>query len=255
MDDRNNSKNEKREDLIAGRNAVLELLKTDRDIDKIYVRRGERTGSLQVIVATALSRKIPVIEVDGIKLDKMTGGINHQGVAAAAAMVSYSSLEDIFARAESKGEPPFIVIADGIEDPRNLGALIRSAEGAGAHGVIIGKRHAVGLTSVVEKASAGAIEHIPIVKVTNIAQTVDVLKERGIWIFAAEAGGTPYYKVDMKGAAAFVFGSEGEGISRIVLERSDFRISIPMYGVVTSLNVSAAAAVILCEAARQNKGM
>lgn len=255
MDDRNNSKNEKREDLIAGRNAVLELLKTDRDIDKIYVRRGERIGSLQVIVATALSRKIPVIEVDGIKLDKMTGGINHQGVAAAAAMVSYSSLEDIFARAESKGEPPFIVIADGIEDPRNLGALIRSAEGAGAHGVIIGKRHAVGLTSVVEKASAGAIEHIPIVKVTNIAQTVDVLKERGIWIFAAEAGGTPYYKVDMKGAAAFVFGSEGEGISRIVLERSDFRISIPMYGVVTSLNVSAAAAVILCEAARQNKGM
>jgi len=246
---------EKRENLIVGRNAVLELLKSDRDIDKLYVKRGERTGSLRVIVAKAIERRIPVIEVEGAKLDKITGGANHQGVAASAAAVGYSDLEDIFSRANSRGEKPLIVIVDGIEDPRNLGALIRCAEGAGAHGVIIGKRHAVGLTSVVGKASAGAIEHIPIVKFTNIAQTIDELKKRGVWIFAAEAGGTPYYKVDMRGAAAFVFGSEGEGISRLVLERSDFQVSIPMYGVVTSLNVSAAAAVILCEAARQNRDM
>jgi 23S rRNA (guanosine2251-2'-O)-methyltransferase len=246
-------RDERKDDIIAGRNAVLELLKSGRDVDKLYVRRGEHTGSLQVIVATAVSRKIPVIEVDNAKLDRLAGGVNHQGVAASAAAVSYARLEDIFARAQSRKEKPFIAIADGIEDPRNLGALIRSAEGAGAHGVIIGKRHAVGLTGTVAKASAGAVEHIPIVKVTNIAQTIDELKERGVWIFAAEAGGTPYYEVDMRCAAAFVFGSEGEGVSQLVRRRSDFLVSIPMYGLVTSLNVSAAAAVILCEAARQNR--
>lgn len=151
-----------KEDVVSGRNAVLELLKTGRDVDKLYIRRGERSGSLQVIVATALNRKIPVIEVDAAKLDALTGGANHQGVAASAAAVEYAELEDIFAAAEAKGEKPFIVIADGIEDPQNLGALIRCAEGAGAHGVIIGKRRAVGLTGAVEKASAGAVEHIPI---------------------------------------------------------------------------------------------
>jgi rRNA methylase, putative, group 3 len=244
-----------KEDVVSGRNAVLELLKTGRDVDKLYVRRGERSGSLQVIVATAINRKIPVIEVDGSKLDSITGGVNHQGVAASAAAVEYAELEDIFALAESKNEKPFIAVADGIEDPQNLGALIRCAEVAGAHGVIIGKRRAVGLTGVVEKASAGAIEHIPIVKVTNIASTVDELKEKGIWIFAAEAGGTPYYKTNMKGAGAYIFGSEGGGISQLVLKRSDFVVSIPMYGEVTSLNVSAAAAVILCEAARQNRSL
>lgn len=243
-----------REDVVAGRNAVLELLKTGRDVDKLYVRRGERTGSLSVIVATALNRKIPVVEVDGAKLDELTGAANHQGVAASAAAVQYAELDDVFALAESRGEKPFIAIADGIEDPQNLGALIRCAEVAGAHGVIIGKRRAVGLTGAVEKASAGAVEHIPVVKVANITAALDELKTRGVWIFAAEAGGTPYYKADMRGASAFVFGGEGGGISRLVRERSDFLVSIPMYGLVTSLNVSAAAAVILCEAARQNKG-
>lgn len=246
---------EKREDLVIGRNAVLELLKTGREIDKLYVKRGDRVGSIKAIVAIAMSRGIPVIEVDSGRLDKITGCTNHQGVAVLTPVVGYASLEDIFTRADTRSEKPFIVIADGIEDPHNLGALIRSAEGAGAHGVIIGKRHAVGLTGTVGKASAGAVQHIPIVKVTNIAQTIDELKERGIWIFAAEPGGVPYYKADMRGAAAFVFGSEGAGISRLVLEKSDFRVSIPMYGKVTSLNVSAAAAVILCEAARQNRDM
>ncbi len=247
-----------RPDIVAGRNAVLELLKTGRDVDKLYVRRGENPrhgggGSLSVIVATAVERKIPVIEVDGSKLDMLTGGASHQGVAASAPAVEYAELDDVFALAESRGAKPFIVIADGIEDPQNLGALIRCAEVAGAHGVIIGKRRAVGLTGTVEKASAGAVEHIPIVKVTNIAATLDELKKRGLWIFAAEAGGTHYYNTDMRGAGAFVFGSEGGGISRLVREKSDFIVSIPMYGRVTSLNVSAAAAVILCEAARQNQ--
>ena len=238
--------------IVFGRNSVLELLKSGRAIDKLFVRRGDREGSINVIVAESLARGIPVVEVERGKLDALTGG-NHQGVAAMAAVKEYSTLDDLFSIAAERGHKPLIVIADEIEDPHNLGAIIRCAEGAGADGIIIPKRRSTGLTAAVAKASAGAIEHIAIVKVTNIASTIDELKERGVWIYGAEADGSAYYDTRFDSASAIVFGSEGGGISRLVREKCDFIISIPMYGKVNSLNVSCAAAVILSEAARQQR--
>ena len=179
--------------------------------------------------------------------------MNHQGVAAMAAMKDYCSIDDIFKIAGERGEKPFIVVADEIEDPHNLGALIRCAEGAGAHGLIIPKRRSAGLTSVVQKASAGALEHLAIAKVANIASALDELKERNVWVYGAEADGAPVYDTKFDSATAIVVGSEGFGISRLVREKCDFIVSIPMYGRVNSFNVSCAAAVILCEAARQLK--
>jgi len=240
------------ESLIYGRNAVRELLRSGRTIDKIFVQRGEREGSIVVLVAEAVERKIPVIETDKAKLDKMTSFGVHQGVVAMAAEKEYVTVDEILSIARDRGERPLLVIADGITDPTNLGALIRCAEGVGAHGIIIPKRRAVGLTFAVAKASAGAIEHMAIAKVSNIAACVEELKEKGIWIFAAEAGGEPYYKTDFKCPCAIVMGSEGEGVSRLVKERADYITSIPMYGHVNSFNVSTAAAVILAEAARQH---
>lgn len=242
------------EGLVVGRNAVRELLKSGRDIDKIFVQKGEREGSIIVLTAEAASRHIPLVEVDKIKLDKMTGGASHQGIVAMAAEKQYSTIDEILEIARERGEKPFIVISDGITDPYNLGAMIRCAEGAGAHGVIIPKRRAVGLTPAVTKSSAGAIEHMAIAKVSNIAQTIDELKEKGLWVFSAEAGGDAYYDTDFNCAVAIVFGSEGNGVSNIVKEKSDYITSIPMYGHVNSLNVSTAAAVILSEIARQQKG-
>ncbi len=239
--------------LVFGRNSVLELLKTGRTIDKLFVRRGDREGSITMIVAECISRKIPVVEVEKVKLDSMTNGMNHQGVAAIAAMKDYSTIDDILDIAAQKGEKPFIVIADEIEDPHNLGALIRCAEGAGAHGLIIPKRRSAGLTSVVCKASAGAYEHLAIAKVANIASAIDELRERNVWVYGAEAGGVSVYDTKFDSATAVVVGSEGFGISRLVREKCDFMVSIPMYGKVNSFNVSCAAAVILCEAARQLK--
>ncbi len=236
---------------VIGRNAVSELLKSGRDIDKIYIKKGERTGSITVIAAEAIKRGITIVEVEGTKLDKMSGGQPHQGVCASAATKDYSTVDDILEVAKERGEKPFIVIADGIEDPQNLGALIRAAECAGAHGLIIPKRRAVGLTETVGRASAGAIEHLAVAKVTNLAQTVDELKEKGLWIFAAEAGGTAHYDTDMNCPAAIILGSEGFGVSRLLKDKSDFTVSIPMYGKINSLNVSSAGAVILSEAARQ----
>lgn len=240
--------------LVIGRNAVRELLRSGRDIDKLLVQRGNREGSIVVLVAEAVERGIPVVESDKAKLDTMSGFVPHQGVIAMASEKEYCSVEDILNIASERGEHPFIVIADGITDPYNLGALIRCAEGAGAHGLIISKRRAVGLTPLVAKSSTGAIEHLAVAKVANIAGTVRALKEKGIWVYAAEAGGTPYYKTDFKGPCALVFGSEGDGVSRVVIESCDGLTSIPMYGKVNSFNVSTAAAVILCEAARQNRG-
>lgn len=236
--------------VIIGRNAVMELLKSDRTVDKIYVRKGEREGSITVLVARAVEKGIPVVEAELSKLDYMAGGSNHQGVIAMAAMKEYVSVDDILDIAKQKGEKPFIVIADSIEDPHNLGAIIRCAECAGAHGLIIPKRRAVGITPVVYKSSAGAIEHVAIAKVANIATTVEQLKEKGIWIFAAEAGGTPYYETDFDCPCAIILGSEGNGIGKRIKDCSDFIVSIPMYGKVNSLNVSTAASVILCHAAR-----
>ncbi len=241
------------ENIVCGRNSVRELLKSGRSVDKIFVRIGDREGSITVIVAEAIRLGIPVIEVEGQKLDNMTCGAHHQGVAAMAAEKQYVTVEEIVNIARERGEKPLIVIADGIEDPHNLGAMIRCAECAGAHGIILPKRRAVGLTPVVANASAGALEHMAIAKVQNIASTIEELKELGLWIFTAEAGGTPYYETDWNVPAAVVFGSEGEGVSRLVRDRSDFIVSIPMYGQVNSLNVSTAASVILCHAARMQR--
>ncbi len=238
---------------VIGRNAVRELLKSGRDIDKIFVRKGEREGSIVVIIAEARNLGIPVIEVEKAKLDSMSGGINHQGVVAMAAEKEYSSIEDILKIAEERGEVPLIVVADGITDPYNLGTLIRCAEGVGAHGLIIPKRRAAGLSPLVTKASAGAIEYLSIAKVPNIAAALDSLKEKGLWIYAADADGKAYYDTDFSGPCALVFGSEGEGISRIVLEKCDFIVSIPMHGKIESFNVSTAAAVLLSEASRRHR--
>ena len=183
----------------------------------------------------------------------MAGGANHQGIVAIASACEYGTLDDIFEKAESRGELPLIAIADGVTDPQNLGALIRCVDCSGAHGLIIPKRHSSGVTPVVTKSSAGAVEHVTVVRVTNLADTVGALQQRGVWVFAAEAGGTPYYECDFKSPSAIIFGSEGDGVSRLLRERSDFTASIPMYGKVNSLNVSCAAAVLLTEAARQQR--
>ena len=239
--------------LVIGRNAVRELLKSEREIDKLLVQRGEREGSIVVLVAMAVEKGIPVVETDKAKLDAMSGFAPHQGVVAMASEKEYCTVEDILAVAEERGEAPFIVIADGITDPYNLGALIRCAEGAGAHGIIIPKRRSTGLTPLVSKSSAGAIEHMAIAKVSNISNTILSLKEKGVWVFAAEAGGKPYYETNFKGPCAIVLGSEGNGVSQIVIDNSDALTAIPMYGKVNSFNVSTAASVILCEVARQNR--
>ena len=241
------------EGLVVGRNAVRELLKSGRAIDKLLVQRGEREGSIVVLVAEAIERHIPVVESDKAKLDKLTGGASHQGIVAMAAEKEYCTVDDILNIASERGEKPFIVIADGVSDPHNLGAIIRCAEGVGAHGLIIPKRRAVGLTPTVSKASCGAIEHLAVAKVTNIAATVEELKEKGIWIFSAEAGGENYYDTDFNCPCAIVLGSEGDGVSKLVKDRSDYIVSIPMYGKINSFNVSTAAAVILAEISRQHR--
>ena len=241
------------EGLVVGRNAVRELLKSGRTIDKLLVQRGEREGSVVVLVAEAVSRHIPVIETDKAKLDKMTNFAVHQGVVAMAAEKEYCTVEDILRIAEERGEKPFVVVADGITDPHNLGAVIRCAEGCGAHGLIIPKRRAVGLTPVVTKASCGAIEHLAIAKVANLAATIEELQAKGLWVFAAEADGSPYYETDFKCPTVLVLGSEGDGVSHLIKQKSDYIVSIPMYGKVNSFNVSTAASVLLAEIARQHR--
>ena len=238
------------ENLVFGRNAVSELLKSGKDIDKILVQRGQREGSITTIAATAIKNGVPVIEVEKQKLDRLCAGGVHQGVCAYASAVQYAELDDIFKAAEEKGEQPFIAIADGIEDPHNLGALLRCCECAGVHGLIIPKRHSATLGSTAAKASAGALSYVPVVKVSNIAACIKELKERGVWCYAAEADGQSIYDAPLDRAAAFVFGSEGDGVSRIVKENCDFTVSIPMFGKINSLNVSCAAAVILSYAAK-----
>jgi|LSQX01.1.fsa_nt_gb 23S rRNA (guanosine2251-2'-O)-methyltransferase len=237
--------------VVYGRNAVSELLKSNRPIDKILVKKDSKESPLSVIVSKAISLGIPVVEADKRKLDDYSP--NHQGVVALVPEREYASLEDIFALAESRGEKPFIVILDHINDPHNLGAVIRSAECAGVHGVIIPKRNAATLNATASKAAAGADAHIPVCKVSNITFAVEELKQRGVWIYSAEAGNTSIYDTDLTGPVAVVLGSEGEGVSRLVREKSDFIISIPMYGKLNSLNVSSAAAIILFEAAKQRK--
>lgn len=238
---------------VIGRNAVRELLRSGRAVDKLLVQSGPREGALVPLVGEAIERGIPVVETERRKLDVLAGGAPHQGIIALAAEKEYCTVEDILAIAAERGEQPLIVVADGISDPYNLGAVIRCAEGCGAHGLIIPKRHAAGLTPVVSKASAGAIEHMAVAKVPNIATAVENLKKAGVWTYAAEAGGSDFRATDMNRAVAIVLGSEGEGVSELVRKKCDYTVSIPMYGKVNSFNVSTAAAVLLCEAAYQQR--
>ena len=241
------------ESVISGRNAVKELLSSGRDIDKIYVQKGEREGSVKMLIGKASERKIPIIEAEKSKLDAMCGGAFHQGIAAMAAEHNYSTIEEILQYAESLGEKPFVVICDCVEDPHNLGAIIRNCDGAGVHGLIIPKRRSAGLTAVTARASAGAIEHLAIAKVSNIASTIEDLKKRGVWVVGCEANGEDYDSIDYDMPLALVLGSEGEGISSIVTKGCDFIASIPMAGKVNSLNVSCASAVIMFEAAKSRR--
>ena len=238
--------------VVAGRNSVIELMKSGRQIDKILIKKGDMEGSLVRIAAMAKERSLSVVYAESEALDYAADIKSHQGVVAMCACKEYVSVDDILAFAKSKNEPPFIVIADGIEDPYNLGAVIRSAEAAGAHGVIIPKKRAVGLTPSVAKSSAGAVEYMNIAKVTNISVTVEDLKKAGVWVYAADANADKYYyDADLKGAVAIVVGGEGKGVRRLVRESCDGVMKIPMSGNVTSLNVSAAAAIVLFEAVRQ----
>ena len=238
---------------VVGRNPVLELFKSGREIEKLYIQRGEREGSITKIFALAKDRMIPASEVDKKRLDSIAGGNAHQGVAAVTSSLVYVSVADMVRTAQEKGQKPLIVVCDGIEDPHNIGAILRSAEGAGAHGVVLSKRHCSVIGQTVFKASAGAAAYVPIAKVSNIASAVDELKRLGVWLYAASMDGICYTDVDFDGACAIVLGNEGDGISRLVREKCDFTVSIPMYGRVSSLNVSAAAAILLFDAAGKQR--
>lgn len=244
-----NEQQEQRSDVLVGRNAVMEALKSGRPIDSIYILKGNTQGSLGKIVAMAKDEGIPVKEATPQKFESLCGNLNHQGVAAIVACRDFSTMEDIMLKAGD--EPPFIVICDNMEDPHNLGAIIRTAEAAGAHGVIIPKRRGVGLTATVAKTSAGAVEYMPVVRVANIVSCIDELKEQGFWIFCADMDGETWCQADMKGKIGVVVGSEGFGVSRLTKEHCDFVVSLPMKGQVNSLNASVAAGIIIYEAVRQ----
>ncbi len=246
---------EKGSDVIAGRNPVSEAIHSGRAIDSILVAKGELNGSVKVIVAKAKDKKIPIKEVDRKKLDYLCGGAVHQGIAAIAAVKEYAEVEDIFALAESRREQPFIIVLDEIEDAHNLGAIIRTAECAGAHGIIIPKRRAVGLNYTVGKASAGAYEYMPVARVTNIVAALEELKEKGCWIYGADMDGSTYAENNLKGACALVIGSEGRGLGRLVREKCDVILSLPMCGRINSLNASVAAGILMYEFTRQRLGI
>lgn len=236
--------------IIIGRNPVMEALKADREIDKILVAKGAE-GSIVKIVGMAKDKGVPIIYSEKVSLDRISGGKAHQGVAAYMPAHEYVEVDDILEIAKKRGEDPFIIVLDNIEDPHNLGAIMRTAETAGAHGIIIPKRRAVGLTETVAKASAGAIEYMPVAKVVNIAQTLESLKARGIWVAACDMGENMYYDANLTGPMALVVGAEGEGISRLVKEKCDYVVSIPMLGRISSLNASNAAAILIYEICKQ----
>ncbi|NLV58203.1 MAG: 23S rRNA (guanosine(2251)-2'-O)-methyltransferase RlmB [Clostridiales bacterium] len=231
------------ENLLSGRNPIREALKSGRDIEKLMVARGELSGSAREIVQMAKERHIPVQQVDRARLDAITTG--HQGMLAFASAYQYHTVEDMLALAKEKGQDPFLVLLDGITDPHNLGAIIRTAECAGAHGVIVQERRAVGLTPAAVKASAGAVEYLPVARVTNLTQTIAELKKEKLWIYAAHMEGEDYTQVDYSGPLALVVGGEGEGVSRLVLEACDRRVSLPIRGQLDSLNASVAAGILL----------
>ncbi|MCM1364549.1 MAG: 23S rRNA (guanosine(2251)-2'-O)-methyltransferase RlmB [Faecalibacterium sp.] len=250
-----NNQNDTNDELIIGRNAILEALKSDRPINTLLVAKGERNGSVGRIIAECRDKKIVVKEVDKKKLDFMCGQGNHQGVAAYAAAHEYAEVEDIFALAEERGEQPFIIVCDEVEDPHNLGAIIRTAEAAGAHGIIIPKRRNASLTWSVGKSAAGALEYMPVARVGNIAATLDELKEKGLWVYSADMDGQSWCETDFSGAVALVIGSEGKGVGRLIREKSDFIVSLPMKGKINSLNASVAAGILMYEVTRQRMGL
>lgn len=239
---------EAKPDVIAGRNPVSEAIRSGRVIDKIFVARGEQNGAVVGILAKARAKQIPIKEVDRTKLDFVSGNATHQGIVAFAAVKEYSTVEDILSYAESRDEAPFIIVLDEIEDPHNLGAIIRTAECAGAHGVIVPKRRSASLSYTVGKASAGAIEFMRVARVTNISALLDDLKKRGIWVYGADMDGTDYTKCDFSGACALVIGNEGKGMSRLVREKCDVVVSLPMRGQINSLNASVAAGILMYSA-------
>lgn len=243
---------ESSEDMIEGRNAVSEAIRSGRTINKVFLADGDTDRALGRLAAMAKDAGAVVVRIDRRRLNEMSLTGAHQGIIASVAVHGYATIDEILAAAEAKGEAPLIVLCDELSDPHNLGAILRTAECAGAHGVIIPKRRSVGLTAVVGKASAGAVEYMPVARVSNIAAAIRELKERGVWVFGtATDGALPLYSADLRGPAAIVIGNEGEGMSRIVAESCDFKVSIPMKGHISSLNASAAAAILLYEAVRQ----
>ena len=239
---------EEREDIIAGRNAVMEAIKGNRTIEALYITAGQTEGSINAIKKLAKEKKLVIKEVDKKKLDSLSGGAVHQGVVALVTPYKYCEVSEIIEYAKDKGEAPFIVILDELEDPHNLGSIIRTAELCGVHGIIIPKRRNVGITTTVYKASVGAIEHVMVSKVTNINSTIDELKEQGIWVYGADIAGDEYsYEVDFSGPCALIIGSEGRGISKLTLKKCDKLVKIPMVGKINSLNASVAGGIMMYE--------
>lgn len=240
-------------DIIAGRNAVMEALRSQRSINKILVQDGAKGGSMSEIIALAKERSLNLEFVKGEKLDKLIPGIRHQGVAAMVAPIAFQTMEDVFAKAAAKNEDPFIILLDELQDPQNVGALIRTADAAGVHGIMMPKRRSCPLNAVVAKISAGAVEYVPVVQIGNIAQTIEELQKRGCWVVGADMDGATYYEANLKGPLVLVIGAEGKGLGRLVKQKCDAIVSIPMVGGVSSLNASNAGAILMYEAVRQRR--
>lgn len=239
--------------IICGRNPVLEALRSGREIDRLFVAHGTGGGSVTAIIAKCRAKGILIKEISPQKLDYYCGGANHQGVAVMFASQEYATVDDMFALAETRGEKPFLIICDEIEDPHNLGAIIRTAEATGVHGVIIPERRSASLNATVAKAACGAIEYVPVARVTNIANTIDALKERGVWVFGADMDGDDYTKTDFDIPCALVIGNEGKGIGALTAKKCDAILSLPMLGKINSLNASVAAGILMYEVVRSRK--
>lgn len=240
------------QDRLEGRNSVMEAIKANRTINKLLVQKGEKEGSIRQIIALAKEKGIVVQETDRSNLDRVSTTHAHQGVIAYVSFKDYVEVDDILKNAESKGEAPFIIILDGITDAYNLGSILRTADAVGAHGVVIPKRRAIGLNAAVSKASAGAIEYVPVARVTNISQTIEYLKKKNIWVIGTDLSGEKsFYESDLKGSIALVIGSEGQGMGKLVAEKCDYIINIPMKGQIASLNAAVAGAIIMYEILKQ----
>lgn len=239
--------------IICGRNPVLEALRSGREIDRLFVAHGTGGGSVTAIIAKCRAKGILIKEISPQKLDYYCGGANHQGVAVMFASQEYATVDDMFALAVTRGEKPFLIICDEIEDPHNLGAIIRTAEATGVHGVIIPERRSASLNATVAKAACGALEYVPVARVTNIANTIDALKERGVWVFGADMDGDDYTKTDFDTPCALVIGNEGKGIGALTAKKCDAILSLPMLGKINSLNASVAAGILMYEVVRSRK--